>query len=57
VQKRLIYVSGLFGNKKENDKTERFQLLNSSDKENKEAVILLSTGLKPARLSVIFKQL
>jgi hypothetical protein len=57
VQKRLVRVSGLLGNKKENDKTKRFQLLNSSNKENKEAAVLPSISLKPACSSVTSKQL
>jgi hypothetical protein len=57
VQKRLVCVSGLLSNKKEDSKTERFQLLNSSDKENKEAATLSSTSLKPARSFVTSKQL
>jgi hypothetical protein len=57
VQKRPVRVSGLLGNKKEDGKTERFQLLNSSDKENEEAAALPSTSLKPARSSVTSKQL
>jgi hypothetical protein len=56
VQKRLVYVSGLLSNEKEDGETERFQLLNSSNKENKKAAVLLSTSLKPACLSVTFKQ-
>jgi hypothetical protein len=57
MQKRPVCVSGLLNNKEENSETERFQLLNSSNKKNKKAAVLPSTNLKPARLSVTFKQL
>jgi hypothetical protein len=57
VQKRPVRVSGLLGSKEEDGETEHFQLLDLSDKENKEAAVLPSTSLKPACLSVTFKQL
>jgi hypothetical protein len=57
VQKRLVRVSGLLGNEKENSKTERFQLLDLSNKKNNKAATLPSTSLKPARSFVTFKQL
>jgi hypothetical protein len=57
VQKRPVRVSGLLSNKEEDSETKRFQLLDSSNKENKEAAVLPSTSLKPACSSVTSKQL